>query len=90
MMAELRPFEEMRARGNWVTPLLEGRPWLEKPPLYYWVTIPIYGAFGVCETTARVAPALFALATALWMAVAGEETVERGIRVPLELVQFPS
>lgn len=31
-----------------------------------------------------------ALAIALWMLVAGEETVERGIRVPLELVQFPA
>lgn len=30
-----------------------------------------------------------ALAVALWMIVAGEETVERGLRVPLELVQFP-
>ena len=30
------------------------------------------------------------LAVALWMIVAGEETVERGLRVPLELVQFPA
>ena len=30
------------------------------------------------------------LAMALWMAVAGEETVERGLRVPLELQQFPA
>jgi len=30
------------------------------------------------------------LAIVLWMIVAGEETVERGLRVPLELVQFPS
>jgi len=29
------------------------------------------------------------LATVLWMIVTGEETVERGLRVPLELVQFP-
>jgi YbbR domain-containing protein len=29
------------------------------------------------------------LAVVLWMTVAGEETVERGLRVPLELVQFP-
>ncbi len=29
------------------------------------------------------------LALALWMAVAGEETVERGLRVPLELQQMP-
>jgi YbbR domain-containing protein len=31
-----------------------------------------------------------ALAVALWMAVSGEEIVERGLRVPLELQQFPS
>lgn len=31
-----------------------------------------------------------ALAVLLWMAVAGEETVERGLRVPLELQQFPA
>jgi len=29
------------------------------------------------------------LAVLLWMAVAGDETVERGLRVPLELQQFP-
>lgn len=30
------------------------------------------------------------LAIALWMVVAGESTVERGLRVPLELQQFPA
>jgi hypothetical protein len=30
-----------------------------------------------------------ALATLLWMVVAGEEVAERGLRVPLELQQFP-
>jgi len=29
------------------------------------------------------------LAVLLWMTVAGEETVERGLRIPLELQQFP-
>jgi YbbR domain-containing protein len=29
------------------------------------------------------------LATLLWMVVAGEEVVERGLRIPLELQQFP-
>ena len=27
---------EMLDRGDWVTPTLNGKPWLEKPPLYYW------------------------------------------------------
>jgi YbbR domain-containing protein len=31
-----------------------------------------------------------ALAVSLWMAVSGEEVVERGLRVPLELQQFPA
>src|SRR4051812_33707346 len=31
-----------------------------------------------------------ALAVMLWIVVAGEETVERGLRVPLELQQFPA
>ena len=31
-----------------------------------------------------------AIALMLWMAVAGEETVERSLRVPLELQQFPA
>jgi YbbR-like protein len=30
------------------------------------------------------------LAVLLWVVIAGEETVERGLRVPLELQQFPS
>jgi hypothetical protein len=29
------------------------------------------------------------LALLLWMVIAGDETVERGLRVPLELQQFP-
>jgi YbbR domain-containing protein len=31
-----------------------------------------------------------ALAVLLWMVIAGEQTVERGLRVPLELQQFPA
>jgi 4-amino-4-deoxy-L-arabinose transferase-like glycosyltransferase len=57
--------QEMLAQGRWVTPLLEGKPWLEKPPLLYWITIPFYALFNVSETTARLGPALCALMTAL-------------------------
>jgi 4-amino-4-deoxy-L-arabinose transferase-like glycosyltransferase len=72
--------EEMREAGRWVTPLLEGRPWLEKPPLYYWITIPLISLFGVGETSARLGPALLALlssyvilwlGTRLWSRLAG-------------------
>ncbi|MFN8686182.1 MAG: hypothetical protein ACK6DZ_22885 [Acidobacteriota bacterium] len=29
--------QHMAASGNWVTPVLWGKPWFEKPPLLYWL-----------------------------------------------------
>ena len=57
--------QEMHERGTWVTPLLEGKPWLEKPPLYYWITSPLYSLFHSNETSARIGPAICGLITAL-------------------------
>jgi len=33
---------EMRERSDWVTPTLLGKPWLEKPALYYWQAMVAY------------------------------------------------
>ncbi|MEJ2110486.1 MAG: glycosyltransferase family 39 protein [Acidobacteriota bacterium] len=57
--------EEMHLSGSWVTPTLQDRPWLEKPPLYYWATIPFNALIESKETAARFAPALFAFIAAL-------------------------
>jgi 4-amino-4-deoxy-L-arabinose transferase-like glycosyltransferase len=56
--------QEMSESGRWVTPILQGLPWLEKPPLYYWITIPMIRTFGMSEAAARIAPALTALMAA--------------------------
>ncbi len=45
---------EMLQRHDWVTPVLGGEPWLEKPPLYYWQAMLAYSAFGVSDTAARL------------------------------------
>ncbi len=45
---------EMLQRHNWVTPTLWGKPWLEKPPLYYWMTALAYKAGGVHDWAARL------------------------------------
>src|SRR6202162_2201485 len=45
---------EMLARHDWVTPTLGGKPWLEKPALYYWQTMLAYSAFGVSDWAARL------------------------------------
>ena len=49
---------EMLARRDWITPTLGGKPWLEKPPLYYWQTMLVYGIFGVSDWAARLCSAV--------------------------------
>jgi 4-amino-4-deoxy-L-arabinose transferase-like glycosyltransferase len=58
---------EMLARRDWVTPVLNGKPWLEKPPLYYWQAMLAYSLFGVTDWAARL-PSAFD-ATAMVVAV---------------------
>jgi 4-amino-4-deoxy-L-arabinose transferase-like glycosyltransferase len=45
---------EMLARHDWITPVLRGHPWLEKPVLYYWQAMLSFGIFGVCDWAARL------------------------------------
>ncbi len=49
---------EMLDRHDWITPTLSGRPWLEKPPLYYWQAMVAYSVFGVSDASARIPSAL--------------------------------
>ena len=49
---------EMLDRSDWVTPTLQGKPWLEKPVLYYWEAMVAFRAFGVSDRSARM-PAAF-------------------------------
>ncbi|SNS62988.1 4-amino-4-deoxy-L-arabinose transferase [Noviherbaspirillum humi] len=56
---------EMLQAGTWqawVIPHLNGLPYMEKPPLLYWLTALSFGLFGEAEWAARLAPALSALA----------------------------
>ncbi|MGA7512680.1 MAG: glycosyltransferase family 39 protein [Candidatus Sulfotelmatobacter sp.] len=49
---------EMLERHDWITPVLGGQPWLEKPPLYYWQAMIAYRVFGVSDWAARLPSAL--------------------------------
>ena len=59
---------DMAETGDWVTPRLYGRPWFEKPPLYYWGAAICFKLFGVSEAAARLPSALSALLATLAMA----------------------
>jgi 4-amino-4-deoxy-L-arabinose transferase-like glycosyltransferase len=49
---------EMLQRSDWVVPYLQGEPYLDKPPLTYWMIMVSYQLFGVSEAAARLVPAL--------------------------------
>ncbi|MEQ8788232.1 MAG: glycosyltransferase [Pirellulaceae bacterium] len=56
---------EMAQSGDWITPTLDGEPYLDKPPLLYWMTAASLLAFGESEWAARLPCALAALLTVL-------------------------
>jgi len=59
---------EMAESGDWITPRLYGKPWFEKPVLYYWEAAASFKLFGVSEASARLPSALSALLATLGMA----------------------
>ena len=71
---------EMLARGDWVTPVLYGHTWLEKPILLYWGEMLSYSVFGVSDWAARVPSAVAAT-----LLVLGTFLAIRRIRRPARL-----
>ena len=45
---------EMLERHDLITPTLYNKPWLEKPPLYYWRAMEAYWVLGVSDWAARL------------------------------------
>jgi 4-amino-4-deoxy-L-arabinose transferase-like glycosyltransferase len=60
---------EMLARHDWITPILNGHPWLEKPPLYYWGAMLSYSLLGVSDWAARIPSVLLAslMVAGIWL-----------------------
>ncbi|MBB5017081.1 4-amino-4-deoxy-L-arabinose transferase-like glycosyltransferase [Chitinivorax tropicus] len=60
---------EMLASGNFIIPHLNGLPYLEKPPLLYYLTTLSFSLFGVNDIAARLVPisaSLLAVGTLAW------------------------
>ncbi len=53
---------EMLARGDWITPVLNGAKFFDKPVLLYWSEMLSFSLLGTTEFAARLAPSLWALA----------------------------
>jgi 4-amino-4-deoxy-L-arabinose transferase-like glycosyltransferase len=49
---------QMLLEHRFVVPVLHGEPYLDKPPLLYWLVIGSYSLFGVSDRAARLVPGL--------------------------------
>lgn len=71
--------KEMVDRGSWIVPTLQGEPYLDKPPLMYWLIGLSYRAFGTTEAAARLIPAICVHLTILLVYLIGRRSIgERG------------
>ena len=78
---------DMAETGDWITPRLYGKPWFEKPPLFYWGAALSFKLFGVSEAAARLPSAISALLATLalaWLALRlyGAETARWLLLLP--------
>jgi 4-amino-4-deoxy-L-arabinose transferase-like glycosyltransferase len=76
----------MLATGDLVVPRLNGQPFLEKPPLYWWVQVLSLRTFGITAAAARLPSALFGALTLLVAWALGRRFGPRpGLLAPLVL-----
>ena len=66
---------EMLARGEWVVPYLQGVPYLDKPPLFYWLVMASYRVLGTQDWAARLVPALAVHGSILLTYLLGRRTL---------------
>jgi len=51
---------EMLASHSWLVPIYDGRPFFDKPPLFYLLQMGTFSVFGATEFAARLVPAISA------------------------------
>jgi dolichol-phosphate mannosyltransferase len=56
---------QMLSEGRLLVPVLHGQPYLDKPPLLYWLVMGSYAVFGVHDWAARLIPGLAGVLTVL-------------------------
>jgi 4-amino-4-deoxy-L-arabinose transferase-like glycosyltransferase len=67
--------KEMLVNDSWVVPTLQGEPYLDKPPLLYWLVALSYRAFGISPAAARLVPAVCVHLTILAVYLIGRRSV---------------
>lgn len=70
---------EMLASGEMSVPLLDGEPYYDKPPLFYWAVASSYRLFGESIPAARLIPDIAVLVTLLLTYAVGRKSLGEAI-----------
>jgi len=70
---------EMLVAHSWFVPLYDGRPFFDKPPLFYLLQITTFSVFGATEFAARIVPAVSAAAILVIVAWLGGRLFSRDV-----------
>src|SRR5664279_5512676 len=81
---------EMLQRRDWVTPVLYGQPWLEKPPLYYWGAMLAYKATGGVSDWAARMPAAILCSLMIFFVYVWARHFRRGMQLDAALITASS
>src|SRR5271165_3239498 len=81
---------EMLARHDWVTPVLFGQPWLEKPPLLYWGEMLAYKATGSVTGWAARLPSAALCTLMVFFIYVWARRLRRGMQLDAALITAAS
>lgn len=70
---------EMLAAHSWLVPIYDGRPFFDKPPLFYLLQMAPFSVFGATEFAARLVPAVSAAAILVTVAWLGRHLFNRDV-----------
>jgi len=69
--------QEMHNRDSWLTLYNNGGPWINKPPVYFWMTRISFSVFGVNEFAVRFPSALLSMICVLVTFLLGQDLWEK-------------
>lgn len=77
---------QMLATGDWLTPRINGVPYFEKPPLFYWLQACVMGMFGMEEWAGRIVTAILVTCTCLITYLMGRSLFGRSVGICAALI----
>ena len=80
----------MRVGGDWLQPNVLGVPFLDKPPLFYWLGAAFTALLGESELTLRLSAALFGALTVGALVLAARRSSAHGGAAPLAVAALLS